>query len=806
MQFSLASVSEKYIVLVAKSGSLYIYTQEPQFLLLIPTCRKVGSIERIVLSPNSNYIVLVNHRCELYFQNISSIDGHFSDLSAYNKPLPEIKYIGTAKSNVTCFHWSDDGKQLFYGDRSGNVCLVSVENFFNGNIFNANIHPILLLDNEIVQIDGFDLLLIVSTRTGSILCNTDREEFKQIGNRPRDGQFGACFMNKSIDEFLRGQVICARPGARFWQVDYGGTVKHTIQFRDALSRAPQRPPSSKETSEKPTAETNQKYSSQNLSFGKLMELRVDKEHFLVTFTKTGIYVFDPLNSKLVLWTDHYSNITDVFVVNNSIYCITECDQGGGISLGRFQVRHKLHVFESLLEAGVAESTKAFIASHRDFLKSRAVCIAETLRQRMEQTKEFLIREQEYECLEIISHIGYREETKANSSGKSSVTVLTLKRDLPNEKSPRTMLASALRTTFNLFSQATGRGHSPELIRANTGGEMVLKSSPQRLDLFREITTNFTSGGHGADSEVIVENKKKFFTNRKFKKLTELLKANENDEGDTMKESKMLKNLFLIYKSSRMAKVNMVDRYANVLDKLNLQEVLELMRKLESLMQENDYSELESRQNSTVILLDYLSPSVISEEMDNETLEELIERYILVSRAKGQAKSCQNCAFPLEVANECDYHDFGRTLFEFLYAREDVQNYQKLMKNIPQLLHIFVKYYREASPRESYLQLLFILRKFSEANQLSGSDWSYLLDLINELKTNSIVKCFNCGKRNSVEAGSLQLADEYSWNYMLNQAARFMSGPALLREVLKHSNAIKNGELSKQFFLKCLQTA
>lgn len=822
LQFSLASISSKYLVLVAKSGSLYIYTRDPlQFLLLIPSSRKVGAIERIVLSPSGKYVVLSNHKAEIYLQNISSIDGHLSDLSAYNKSLPDVKYIGTAKANVTCFFWGDaaDDKQLYFGDRSGNVCLISVDNFFNGNIFNANIHPILLLDNEIVQIDGFDLLLVVSTRTGTILCNTDREEFKQIGNRPRDGMFGACFMNKAIDEFLRGQVICARPGARFWQVDYGGTVKQTIQFKEALNRAPIRPQevrkrsSSTEKTESPS-EPNKKYLSQHLAFGNLIELRVDEEqHFLVTHTKTAIYVFDPLNSKLILWTDYYSNISDVFVVNNRIYCISD-QLGGGVSVGCFAVRHKLQIFESLLEQGHTEATRAFIARERSFLKAKSVAISEALRPRMEQTKEYLINEKEYECLEIISHIGYREGRKggaANGSAGGSSTsyqVTVLKRDSPGqEKTTRTMIASALRTTFNLFSQATaGRLHSPELIRANVGGEVALKTPPQRLDLFREITTSFTCGG--PESDVIVDNKRKFFTNRKFKKLSELLKTHDNEEGGTEKEeSKLLKNLFLIYKSSRMANVNMVNRYAPMLDRLTLQEILVLLQKLEVLMQENDYSELEAKQNSTVLLLDYLSPSVINEAMDNETLEELIERYVLVNKTKGQAKCCQTCAFPLEVTTECLYYDFGRTLFEFLYAREDVENYQKLMKSIPHLLHIFVKYYRESSPRDSYLSLLFILRKFSVANQLSGGDWSFLLDLLNELRTNAIVRCFNCGKWNSIVATlPFELADEYSWNFMLSQAARFMNGPALLREVVKHSNAIKNGEISKQFFLKCMQTA
>ena len=41
---------------------------------------------------------------------------------------------------------------------------------------------------------GYNDYLLVSTLTKCVLCNIDKEEFKQIGNRPRDGQFGGNFV------------------------------------------------------------------------------------------------------------------------------------------------------------------------------------------------------------------------------------------------------------------------------------------------------------------------------------------------------------------------------------------------------------------------------------------------------------------------------------------------------------------------------------------------------------------------------------------------------------------------------------
>lgn len=577
-QFSSAYVSACRLVLVAKSGSLYIYTRDPlQFLVLIPS--KVGPIERIIVSPTSNYIVLTNSKAELFLQDISNVD---RDL--LGKGPPEMKYMGKAKASVTCFYWADDD-QLFFGDRSGTVSVVNVR----GNLLQIVIHPILMLDSEVVQIDGFDLLLIVSTRTGCILCNSDREEFKQIGNRPRDGAFGACFMNKSIDEYLRGQVICARPGARFWQVDYGGTVKQTIQFKEALARPPCRPTST-ENKRKETEEVvavghqDKKYSSQNVTYSELMELKVGEEHFLVTYTKSGIYLFDPQHSKLILWTDHFRNIRGVFVVDTWIYCVSENgDHAGGVSVGRFQVRHKIDLFQSLIcgppGSDTQEAIKRFIVDNRRFLKAKSIVINESLRSQLELTKEFLIREQEYECLEIISNIGYSADVLINSQsrsnnsrdGKETVTVLAAKRETATT---RTMIASALRNTFNLFSQAgLGRGvsgavHHSDLIRAN-GGDLSLRTTTagvpnqtqRRLELFREITANFSCNNNngGSNGEDVIVDKKKFFGNRKFKKLSELLKSNEGHEDEAVKESKLLQKLFLIYKSSRMGNVTMVDR-------------------------------------------------------------------------------------------------------------------------------------------------------------------------------------------------------------------------------------------------------
>lgn len=58
------------------------------------------------------------------------------------------------------------------------------------------------LDSAIVQIDTYRYYLLISTKTRTYLCDTEREQYKQIGKKLRGGNFGACFLNTDKTEFV----------------------------------------------------------------------------------------------------------------------------------------------------------------------------------------------------------------------------------------------------------------------------------------------------------------------------------------------------------------------------------------------------------------------------------------------------------------------------------------------------------------------------------------------------------------------------------------------------------------------------
>lgn len=136
------------------------------------------------------------------------------------------------------------------------------------------------LDSCIVQIDAYRCYLLISTKTKTYLCNTEKEFFIQIGKKLRDGYFGACFCNTSndvgkkidiiipisiISTLFSGEIVisqnarsafqsvkedevmvsgdnttntkifCARPGARLWEVGFDAKVLVTYQFKSALN-------------------------------------------------------------------------------------------------------------------------------------------------------------------------------------------------------------------------------------------------------------------------------------------------------------------------------------------------------------------------------------------------------------------------------------------------------------------------------------------------------------------------------------------------------------------------------------------
>nr|XP_021155586.1 Hermansky-Pudlak syndrome 5 protein isoform X2 [Columba livia] len=170
------------------------------------------------------------------------------------------------------------------------------------------------VDSRVVQLDYLDGRLLISSLTRTYLCDTEREKFWKIGNKERDGEFGACFfpVGKSSGN-QQPLIYCARPGSRMWEVDFDGEVQSTHQFKQLLSS----PPLPVVTLRQDPHYTSSSCPPQSLSFPKLLYLT---EHCVMTWTERGIYIFLPQSVQVLLWSE-VKDIQDIAVYKNELFCL-----------------------------------------------------------------------------------------------------------------------------------------------------------------------------------------------------------------------------------------------------------------------------------------------------------------------------------------------------------------------------------------------------------------------------------------------------------------------------------------------------
>jgi len=138
-----------------------------------------------------------------------------------------------------------------------------------------------------------------------------KEQFKQIGQKPRDGDYGCC-----IVAWNEKKIFAARPGSRIWEVELNGVVKSTHQLKYCLAIPPTLHVCMQESFDDLSRISSQNWLPQSLNFKKLYKLW---ENCLFTYTSNSIFVLDMLKINVVLWSDGYNNIQNVKYINDTIY-------------------------------------------------------------------------------------------------------------------------------------------------------------------------------------------------------------------------------------------------------------------------------------------------------------------------------------------------------------------------------------------------------------------------------------------------------------------------------------------------------
>ncbi|XP_040844404.1 Hermansky-Pudlak syndrome 5 protein isoform X2 [Ochotona curzoniae] len=303
------AVSRKWLALGSSGGGLHLIQREGWKHRLLLS-HKEGAISQVACCLHDDDYVAVATSQGLVV---------VWELNQERRGKPERIYVSSEHKGrkVTALCWDTALLRVFIGDHVGKVSAIKLNTSKQGKgaasfvIF--PVQTITTVDSSVVQLDYLDGRLLISSLTRSFLCDTEREKFWKIGNKERDGEFGACFFPGRCSGSQQPLIYCARPGSRMWEVNFDGEVISTHQFKKLLSLPPL--PVISLRSEPQYDHTLG--SSQSLSFPRLLHL---SEHCVLTWTERGIYIFVPQNVQVLLWSE-VRDIQDVAVCKNELFCL-----------------------------------------------------------------------------------------------------------------------------------------------------------------------------------------------------------------------------------------------------------------------------------------------------------------------------------------------------------------------------------------------------------------------------------------------------------------------------------------------------
>lgn len=303
------AVSRKWLALGSSGGGVNLIQKEGwkhRLLLSHPE----GAISQVACCPHDdNYVAVATSQGLVVVW----------ELNQEHRGKPERIYVSSEHKGrkVTALCWDTAILRVFVGDHVGKVSAIKLNTSKQAKAAAAfvifPVQTITTVDSCVIQLDYLDGRLLVSSLTRSFLCDTEREKFWKIGNKERDGEYGACFFPGRCAGGQQPLIYCARPGSRMWEVSFDGEVKSTHQFKKLLSLPPL--PVISLRSEPQYDHTGGSHLS--LPFPKLLHL---SEHCVLTWTEKGIYIFIPQNVQVLLWSE-VKDIQDVAVYKNELFCL-----------------------------------------------------------------------------------------------------------------------------------------------------------------------------------------------------------------------------------------------------------------------------------------------------------------------------------------------------------------------------------------------------------------------------------------------------------------------------------------------------
>ncbi|XP_045504733.1 Hermansky-Pudlak syndrome 5 protein homolog [Colias croceus] len=336
IKYTCFDVSKSLIAFGATSGGIYVFNRWPcEFIQLIPN--KDGPVTRLAISADEKHIGFANGKGMV---TVTECD---QTLSRNYSTTSSKEHLG---NEVTAMIWSRN--MLFNGDDVGKISVLQLQSFIAKTMFHSSSQTIMSLDSRICQLDTRDCMLLVSTLTRCYICNTAQEQYRQIGQKLRDGEFGACFVTteKTIsngtsennvqditevkkynivdddarfvvgDEFSNTLIYCARPSSRVWEATVDGMVRRTHQFKQVLAKPPIKivTVESYENENLDIENTTDCSQGQSVNFSRIYSMN----SAIFSYNKHALYFLNIHNLDDTIWCA-YSDIVDCKLYHDILY-------------------------------------------------------------------------------------------------------------------------------------------------------------------------------------------------------------------------------------------------------------------------------------------------------------------------------------------------------------------------------------------------------------------------------------------------------------------------------------------------------
>ncbi len=554
------------------------------------------------------------------------------------------------------------------------------------------------------------------------------------------------------------KIYCARPSSRIWEADLNGNVLQTSQFKTALAC----PPSKFIGTHTRTSEDY----VQEPQILQLIRLQPVLKKFILGFTRAGFYVFDPNESRVILWSDEVKDIADIRVTNsNTLHIFTLNGELFSVELISLEEQ-----FLDCLQERKYERILCVLFDNKDYLREKLP----TYRLKLKQIYEYLKSIGEMDVIaEIESNFN---EILAGNDETISLNATRL------ENGIFIVHPSAYDEILPAFTQT---------LRINEETLLNDQIKPNQIDRFESSPES--------DYETIVSNRRRTVS---------AIVHHPPAQSTVTSEEKQLQNLFMICKSQEISRTTLVDRYASIFDELDFAGIQTLLGKVEDMLKDNGESKQEARRQCYEMYFNYLMPNVIA-EMDDSCLDYVIEGIILVNKQLTDTTlRCAQCNFPVLIrCKDYKYEDIAVEWLKVMWLRGATDRCIKVISSFPSIATNIVQMMFNDNNVDYNRVILLVFA--SQSNDLlkkiahqCNNDVMFvnMFQAMISMHFKKQMECFECSFVSPVEFDDNQV---YSWLEFLNMFVDIAGVPVTLDLLKRHAQWIAKDVIPKEFYLKCI---